>query len=42
MRACTACCARCKCVPPGTYGNREKCGECYNETTAHGKRYKCP
>ncbi|RXH69406.1 hypothetical protein DVH24_037190 [Malus domestica] len=27
MRACTACCDRCRCVPPGTFGNEEKCGQ---------------
>ncbi|RID43462.1 hypothetical protein BRARA_I00324 [Brassica rapa] len=33
---------RCKCVPPGTYGNREKCGRCYTNMTTHGGRPKCP
>ncbi|CAI9757477.1 unnamed protein product [Fraxinus pennsylvanica] len=28
-RACGTCCVRCKCVPPGTSGNREMCGTCY-------------
>ncbi|CAN4115612.1 unnamed protein product [Withania somnifera] len=38
----TMCCLRCKCVPPGPYGNREKCGKCYaNMTTCAGRR-KCP
>ncbi|XP_024039432.1 gibberellin-regulated protein 14-like [Citrus clementina] len=37
-RACTTCCVRCKCVPPGTYGNREKCGKCYTG----GNKPKCP
>lgn len=42
MRACTTCCDRCKCVPPGTYGNREICGKCYTEMLTHGNKYKCP
>ncbi|KAF5457221.1 hypothetical protein F2P56_021337 [Juglans regia] len=42
MRACMTCCDRCKCVPPGTFGNREKCGKCYTDMTTHGNRYKCP
>ncbi|WOH08330.1 hypothetical protein DCAR_0727768 [Daucus carota subsp. sativus] len=41
-RACGTCCARCKCVPPGTYGNRQACGKCYTEMTTHGNRPKCP
>ncbi|XP_020202764.1 gibberellin-regulated protein 14 [Cajanus cajan] len=42
MRACMTCCDRCKCVPPGTYGNREKCGKCYTDMLTHGNKYKCP
>ncbi|KAJ4877857.1 putative gibberellin-regulated protein 14-like [Raphanus sativus] len=42
IRACRTCCLRCKCVPPGTYGNREKCGKCYISMTTHGGRPKCP
>ncbi|WOH13594.1 hypothetical protein DCAR_0833104 [Daucus carota subsp. sativus] len=42
MRACGTCCARCNCVPPGTYGNREACGKCYTDMTTHGNRLKCP
>ncbi|KAK1381447.1 Snakin-2 [Heracleum sosnowskyi] len=41
-RACGTCCARCNCVPPGTYGNREACGKCYTDMTTHGNRLKCP
>ncbi|XP_039778963.1 gibberellin-regulated protein 5-like [Panicum virgatum] len=26
---CNKCCAKCLCVPPGTYGNKETC-PCYN------------
>ncbi|RHN49891.1 putative gibberellin regulated protein [Medicago truncatula] len=42
IRACMTCCDRCKCVPPGTYGNREKCGKCYTDMVTHGNRPKCP
>ncbi|KAA8548058.1 hypothetical protein F0562_004681 [Nyssa sinensis] len=42
LRACMTCCNRCKCVPPGTYGNKEKCGKCYNEWTTRGGKPKCP
>lgn len=42
LRACMTCCDRCKCVPPGTYGNREKCGKCYTDMLTHGNKYKCP
>ncbi|XP_028771233.1 gibberellin-regulated protein 14 [Neltuma alba] len=42
IRACSTCCERCKCVPPGTYGNREVCGKCYTDMVTHGNRYKCP
>ncbi|CAL9041667.1 gibberellin-regulated protein 3-like [Musa acuminata AAA Group] len=41
-RACGTCCFRCKCVPPGTSGNREMCGACYTNMTTHGNRTKCP
>ncbi|KAG5229931.1 snakin [Salix suchowensis] len=41
-RACGTCCARCKCVPPGTSGNREVCGTCYTDMTTHGNKTKCP
>ncbi|KMZ56589.1 Gibberellin-regulated protein 11 [Zostera marina] len=41
-RACGTCCFRCKCVPPGTYGNREMCGQCYTDMTTHHNRTKCP
>ncbi|KAH7845506.1 hypothetical protein Vadar_002951 [Vaccinium darrowii] len=42
LRACMTCCDRCKCVPPGTYGNHEKCGKCYTDMTTTGGRPKCP
>ncbi|XVF50269.1 hypothetical protein PTKIN_Ptkin04bG0082700 [Pterospermum kingtungense] len=41
-RACGTCCLRCKCVPPGTSGNREVCGTCYTGMTTHGNTTKCP
>ncbi|KAL8038668.1 hypothetical protein ABFX02_11G122900 [Erythranthe guttata] len=42
MRVCLTCCDRCKCVPPGQYGNKEKCGKCYTGMTTTGGRPKCP
>ncbi|KAL0461672.1 UNVERIFIED_CONTAM: Gibberellin-regulated protein 14 [Sesamum latifolium] len=42
MRACLTCCDRCKCVPPGQYGNHDKCGQCYAGMTTRGGRRKCP
>lgn len=42
IRACGTCCLRCKCVPPGTYGNREMCGRCYTDMITHGNKPKCP
>ncbi|KAL7133015.1 hypothetical protein ABFS83_12G113000 [Erythranthe nasuta] len=41
-RACATCCVRCKCVPPGTSGNRELCGTCYTDMTTHANKTKCP
>ncbi|KAM7484278.1 hypothetical protein LguiA_000287 [Lonicera macranthoides] len=41
-RACGTCCVRCKCVPPGTSGNREMCGKCYTDMTTHANKTKCP
>ncbi|KAL0535426.1 hypothetical protein IC582_029756 [Cucumis melo] len=42
IRACGTCCRRCRCVPPGTSGNREMCGTCYTSMTTHGNKTKCP
>uniref|UniRef100_A0A7N0TN18 Uncharacterized protein n=1 Tax=Kalanchoe fedtschenkoi TaxID=63787 RepID=A0A7N0TN18_KALFE len=42
LRACNTCCVRCKCVPPGTAGNKEVCGKCYAGMTTKGGRSKCP
>ncbi|XP_049935186.1 snakin-2-like isoform X1 [Nymphaea colorata] len=41
-RACGTCCVRCRCVPPGTWGNKELCGKCYTDMTTHGNKTKCP
>ncbi|KAJ8771153.1 hypothetical protein K2173_023478 [Erythroxylum novogranatense] len=41
QRACGSCCARCKCVPPGTYGNLEFC-PCYANLTTRKQVRKCP
>ncbi|PIA40369.1 hypothetical protein AQUCO_02500217v1 [Aquilegia coerulea] len=41
-RVCETCCGRCKCVPPGTYGNKEMCGKCYTDMKTHGDKPKCP
>ncbi|KFK42005.1 hypothetical protein AALP_AA2G200000 [Arabis alpina] len=40
-RACGTCCVSCNCVPPGTYGNYDKC-DCYATLTTHGGSRKCP
>ncbi|KAL7232485.1 hypothetical protein ACSBR2_010496 [Camellia fascicularis] len=42
LRACLTCCDRCKCVPPGTYGNRQQCGKCHTDMATHGGKFKCP
>ncbi|ONK75890.1 uncharacterized protein A4U43_C03F21650 [Asparagus officinalis] len=44
LQYCGLCCEECHCVPPGTYGNKDKC-PCYRDkTTGTGKRKrsKCP
>ncbi|XP_045826815.1 gibberellin-regulated protein 2-like [Trifolium pratense] len=41
LRACTSCCQRCNCVPPGTSGNTHLC-PCYASITTHGGKLKCP
>ncbi|XP_018718123.2 snakin-2-like [Eucalyptus grandis] len=40
-RACGSCCAKCKCVPLGTAGNRETC-PCYANLTTRDLIPKCP
>ncbi|KAK2404224.1 gibberellin-regulated protein [Trifolium repens] len=41
LRACTDCCKKCNCVPPGTSGNTNMC-PCYASLTTHGGKLKCP
>ncbi|KAG6471459.1 hypothetical protein ZIOFF_068901 [Zingiber officinale] len=41
MFFCLKCCAKCLCVPPGTYGNKETCA-CYNNWKTQEGRPKCP
>nr|ADE77851.1 unknown [Picea sitchensis] len=41
LRACGTCCAKCNCVPPGTYGNKNLC-PCYADMKTHGNKLKCP
>ncbi|KAL8159103.1 hypothetical protein V2J09_000640 [Rumex salicifolius] len=40
-RACKACCVRCHCVPPGTFGHTTAC-PCYAKLRTHGNKPKCP
>ncbi|ESW13894.1 hypothetical protein PHAVU_008G235301 [Phaseolus vulgaris] len=41
MFFCQKCCAKCLCVPPGTYGNKQLC-PCYNTWKTKEGRPKCP
>ncbi|KAJ7012801.1 protein GAST1-like [Populus alba x Populus x berolinensis] len=38
---CQKCCAKCLCVPPGTYGNKQSC-PCYNNWKTKRGGPKCP
>ncbi|XP_062204544.1 gibberellin-regulated protein 5-like [Phragmites australis] len=38
---CNKCCAKCLCVPPGYYGNKETC-PCYNNWKTKKGGPKCP
>ncbi|XP_061360613.1 gibberellin-regulated protein 12-like [Gastrolobium bilobum] len=38
---CNYCCARCLCVPSGTYGHKEEC-PCYNNMKTKKGGPKCP
>ncbi|CAH9103208.1 unnamed protein product [Cuscuta epithymum] len=38
---CNKCCAKCLCVPPGTYGNKRVC-PCYNNWKTKEGGPKCP
>ncbi|KAL3814072.1 hypothetical protein ACJIZ3_015340 [Penstemon smallii] len=40
-RSCGTCCARCNCVPSGTYGNYHEC-LCYARLTTRNNKPKCP
>eukprot|EP01018_Ginkgo_biloba_P000803 Gb_24074 [translate_table: standard] len=41
MFFCQKCCAKCLCVPPGTYGNKQVC-PCYNSWKTKRGGPKCP
>ncbi|KAL1308202.1 hypothetical protein HN51_050135 [Arachis hypogaea] len=41
MFFCQKCCAKCLCVPPGTYGNKQVC-PCYNTWKTKEGGPKCP
>ncbi|RDX64471.1 Protein RSI-1 [Mucuna pruriens] len=41
MFFCQKCCAKCLCVPPGTYGNKQVC-PCYNSWKTKEGGPKCP
>ncbi|KAM2886819.1 hypothetical protein COP2_013859 [Malus domestica] len=41
MFFCKKCCAKCLCVPSGTYGNKEEC-PCYNNWKTKEGGPKCP
>ncbi|XP_022141399.1 protein RSI-1-like [Momordica charantia] len=41
MFFCQKCCAKCLCVPPGTYGNKQVC-PCYNNWKTQQGGPKCP
>ncbi|XP_065871430.1 peamaclein-like [Euphorbia lathyris] len=41
MKYCGICCAECKCVPSGTYGNKHQC-PCYRDKKSNKGKPKCP
>ncbi|XP_039140217.1 peamaclein-like [Dioscorea cayenensis subsp. rotundata] len=42
LKYCNICCKECKCVPSGTYGNKDQC-PCYRDKVVKGsKKPKCP
>ncbi|KAG8373469.1 hypothetical protein BUALT_Bualt11G0027500 [Buddleja alternifolia] len=41
MLYCQKCCAKCRCVPAGVYGNKQTC-PCYNNWKTQEGRPKCP
>ncbi|KAL7155920.1 hypothetical protein ABFS83_03G108600 [Erythranthe nasuta] len=41
LQYCRICCAKCNCVPSGTYGNRDEC-PCYRDWKNPEGGPKCP
>ncbi|EEF43571.1 GAST1 protein precursor, putative [Ricinus communis] len=41
IKYCEICCAECKCVPSGTYGNKLEC-PCYRDKKNSKGKSKCP
>ncbi|KAH6793550.1 Gibberellin-regulated family protein [Perilla frutescens var. hirtella] len=41
LKYCGICCAKCKCVPSGTYGNKHQC-PCYRDLRNSKGNPKCP
>ncbi|KAK6159246.1 hypothetical protein DH2020_006560 [Rehmannia glutinosa] len=41
LKYCGICCAKCKCVPSGTYGNKHQC-PCYRDMRSSKGKPKCP
>ncbi|KAL8554662.1 hypothetical protein ACS0TY_002738 [Phlomoides rotata] len=41
LKYCGICCAKCNCVPSGTYGNKHQC-PCYRDMVNSKGKPKCP
>ncbi|KAL6514190.1 Snakin-1 [Orobanche hederae] len=41
LKYCGICCAKCKCVPSGTSGNKHQC-PCYRDMRSSKGKPKCP
>ncbi|XP_058221168.1 peamaclein-like [Rhododendron vialii] len=41
LKYCGICCEECKCVPSGTYGNKQEC-PCYRDKKNSKGKPKCP
>ncbi|XP_065847508.1 peamaclein [Euphorbia lathyris] len=41
LKYCGICCEKCKCVPSGTYGNKDEC-PCYRDIKNSKGKPKCP
>ncbi|KAI5655220.1 hypothetical protein M9H77_32407 [Catharanthus roseus] len=41
LKYCGICCEECKCVPSGTYGNKDEC-PCYRDKKNSKGKPKCP